>query len=431
VDSLALDVACGTGRLLLPYLSAGLDVDGCDVSADMIAACREKAERAHLSPNLYLQPMHELDLPRHYRTIFVCGALGLGSTRAQDEEALRRFRAHLEAGGTLLVDIEMPYADAGQWPLWTKEARAALPQEPQAPERGRPAPDGADYGLRSRYVGFDPLEQRVSLEMTARRWRDGSLDAEETHRLDIGLYFKNEMLRMLERAGFDRVRVLYGAHGRQCRLFVPRVHLGKDVSGRNGVATLHPTDDADRMIHRIVLRAAPRAELERCLTEGERAGTNDDAVCATRSRTTGASGEPKGRDRRPARGSSARRQSWRIHPLRVFGEARFFVEIDSEIGECEEPRARVEDELGEVRRPLTVDRLDRLADLERVPDRPAERLVHVGEETDDLSSFAVPEIDHLLREDPRIAGCVTIRRAKARMTKTTSTSPTNAHRHEA
>ena len=34
----ALDVACGTGRLLLPYLRAGLDVDGCDVSADMIDA---------------------------------------------------------------------------------------------------------------------------------------------------------------------------------------------------------------------------------------------------------------------------------------------------------------------------------------------------------------------------------------------------------
>ena len=33
----ALDVACGTGRLLLPYLRAGFDVDGCDVSADMFA----------------------------------------------------------------------------------------------------------------------------------------------------------------------------------------------------------------------------------------------------------------------------------------------------------------------------------------------------------------------------------------------------------
>ena len=33
----ALDAGCGTGRLLLPWLGDGLDVDGCDVSADMLA----------------------------------------------------------------------------------------------------------------------------------------------------------------------------------------------------------------------------------------------------------------------------------------------------------------------------------------------------------------------------------------------------------
>jgi SAM-dependent methyltransferase len=33
----ALDAGCGTGRMLLPYLRAGLDVDGCDISPDMLA----------------------------------------------------------------------------------------------------------------------------------------------------------------------------------------------------------------------------------------------------------------------------------------------------------------------------------------------------------------------------------------------------------
>ena len=31
----ALDLGCGTGRLLLPLLQSGLDVDGCDYSQDM------------------------------------------------------------------------------------------------------------------------------------------------------------------------------------------------------------------------------------------------------------------------------------------------------------------------------------------------------------------------------------------------------------
>ena len=65
----ALDLGCGSGRLLLLYLQAGLDVDGCDYSRDMLAQCQERAKREGLSPRLYAQAMHELDLPRRYRTI--------------------------------------------------------------------------------------------------------------------------------------------------------------------------------------------------------------------------------------------------------------------------------------------------------------------------------------------------------------------------
>src|SRR5688572_23556109 len=74
----ALDLGCGSGRVLLPLLRAGLDVDGCDYSADMLAGCRRRAEQAGFAPHLYAQPMHELDLPRRYRTIFACGVIGLG-----------------------------------------------------------------------------------------------------------------------------------------------------------------------------------------------------------------------------------------------------------------------------------------------------------------------------------------------------------------
>ena len=61
-------------------------------------------------------------------------------------------------------------------------------------------------------------------------------------------------------------------------------------------------------------------------------------------------------------------------------------DVDPEVGEREQPRAGVEHELGEVRRPLAAHRVERLAHLERVADRGAERLVHVGEQADDLAS---------------------------------------------
>jgi SAM-dependent methyltransferase len=207
----ALDVACGTGRLLLPYLRAGLDVDGCDVSADMVASCREKAEREGLSPNLYVQPVHELNVPRRYRTIYVCGAFGLGSDRERDRRALERLHEHLEPGGTLLLDKEMPYADARQWKYWVKTERAALPETAESPQQRRRTSDGSELGLRSRLLEVDPLRQHVVYEMRAERWRDGTLEEAEIHRLDDGLYFRHELLLLLERAGFVDV-VVHGEH---------------------------------------------------------------------------------------------------------------------------------------------------------------------------------------------------------------------------
>lgn len=208
----ALDVGCGTGRLLLPYVRDGLDVEGCDVSADMIALCREAAEREGLSPALYVQPKHELDLPRRYRTIFMCGALGVGSTRADDMEALRRIHDHLEPGGTFVVDNEVPYADGSPWKYWQRDERAALagPRPSRTPGPRRTGADGTEYELCSRLLDVDPLEQRVTMKMHASMWRAGELVAEDEHLLTLTHYFRDEIVLMLEHVGFVDVEVRPG-----------------------------------------------------------------------------------------------------------------------------------------------------------------------------------------------------------------------------
>ena len=204
----ALDLACGTGRLLVPWLETGLDVDGVDVSEDMLALCRERAEGMGLSPTLYAQSMHELDLPRRYRTIVVCGGLGVGSDRARDRQALERIHAHLEPGGMLAFDNEVPYASKRIWRLWADPA--GLPGEwPEPGERQRAA-DGAEYELRSRVLAVDPLAQSATLEMWASMWRDGEVIAEETHTIDLMFYFRDELVLMLELAGFREIEVRGG-----------------------------------------------------------------------------------------------------------------------------------------------------------------------------------------------------------------------------
>ena len=209
----ALDVACGTGRLLLPYVRAGLDVDGCDVSADMLALCAEKAAQEGLAPRLYQQPMHELDLPRRYKFIYMAGSFGLGGQREQDMEALRRIHAHLEPGGVLAVDKDLPYDFPDAWSYWVREKRAELPEAWPEWGKRRRASDGTDYQLRSRLVALDPFEQRFTLEMWARRWQGEELLAEEKRLLRGCIYFKNEMLLMLEKVGFRDI-VIHGDYQR-------------------------------------------------------------------------------------------------------------------------------------------------------------------------------------------------------------------------
>jgi SAM-dependent methyltransferase len=203
----ALDLACGTGRLLLPLLRAGLDVDGCDLSADMLALCREQAAREGLAARLYAQAMHALDLPRAYRTIYICDSFGLGGRREQDAETLRRCHRQLAPGGRLVFSHALPYENTDLWPYWLPERRRQLPHPWPTAGRRRRAANGDEYELRSRLVDLDPLEQCATRQIRAQLWRAGQLVAEEEHTLRESLYFRNEVLGLLAQAGFEDIAV--------------------------------------------------------------------------------------------------------------------------------------------------------------------------------------------------------------------------------
>lgn len=208
----ALDLGCAAGRLLLPYLKAGLEVDGCDYSKDMLAECRERAKTEGLSPLLYEMPLHELDLPRRYRTIFACGVIGLGGLPRQlTIQAMQRCYEHLRPGGTFAFDYYPRWNDPPAWINRLPEERRALPEAwPAATKRQRLA-NGSEIELATRTIVMDPLEDVATRQIRARLWQHGELVKEEVHTQKVEDYSKNELVLMLERAGFDNIQ-LCGGH---------------------------------------------------------------------------------------------------------------------------------------------------------------------------------------------------------------------------
>jgi SAM-dependent methyltransferase len=193
----ALDVGCGTGRLLIPYLLAGLEVEGIDPSAEMLALCRCKAAERGLIPQLYQQAMQHLDLPRCYHTIFIpCGTIQLVIDRDQVFEALRRLHAHLVPAGVLVLTIynrwrEMEDEQVGRWKLYARH----------------PLPDGSVLYKHVRVQDRNLLEQTLAQEVRYRRVQERRVIEEQRCDAPERWYFQHEIELMLERTGFRTIRV--------------------------------------------------------------------------------------------------------------------------------------------------------------------------------------------------------------------------------
>lgn len=105
----ALELGCGDGHPLLDLRKSGIDVEGVDSSADMLARCRRAAATQDLDVVLHHQRMEDLNLPRRYRSIFLAGAtFNLLIDDDTAARALARIHAHLAEGGSALVPLFVP-----------------------------------------------------------------------------------------------------------------------------------------------------------------------------------------------------------------------------------------------------------------------------------------------------------------------------------
>ena len=190
-----LEVACGTGRILLKLLQEGIDVTGVDLSENMIGVLKKKAQALGIAPDVRIGDMRDFRIGRKFRLIIVPyrSFLHLRSDKER-REALLTFKAHLESGGRLVLHTYEP----------SPQERETGGGYHQFDSEALSMPDGTPYTL-DWFLDYERTENvghyRIVLRENGRE-----------HRFDMDLSYLpvKKMRALLGKCGYGKVKLYCG-----------------------------------------------------------------------------------------------------------------------------------------------------------------------------------------------------------------------------
>lgn len=202
-----IDIACGTGAVLLYLAERGIDADGTDLSEEMCWVAAEKAEKLGLKLNIYPADMTEFCSGRKYSLAIIArsGFLHL-PTSALQQKALLNIRNQLEDGGILTFNTFDP------WP-------------PQQARQMDITPD--DYSLRVEYINSEGRRERIYnaiaydpyTQCMYGNWKFETLDdagrviGERIRPLRMRQTYRSEIFLLAQLCGFEVTDIYRGYRG--------------------------------------------------------------------------------------------------------------------------------------------------------------------------------------------------------------------------
>ncbi|MCX5922425.1 MAG: class I SAM-dependent methyltransferase [Candidatus Dependentiae bacterium] len=189
-DSRVLEAMSGSGRLQIPLLQRGYQVDGVDSSAHMLERCRQRCAALHLTPTLYQQSLEEFSTEHNYKTVTIAiASFQLIVDRAAALSALKNLHAHMVEGGDLLIDIFVPDVQTGY-----QSTRIAHV-------------DSHTIIRLTTYYVMHQQEQIVEAFCIYELMVDGIVLQEEQELIRLVWYTDLDLTTLLEQAGFEVVKI--------------------------------------------------------------------------------------------------------------------------------------------------------------------------------------------------------------------------------
>ncbi|MCB2201311.1 class I SAM-dependent methyltransferase [bacterium] len=205
-----LEVACGTGRVLIPTARAGVTITGLDYSEYMLAECERRLiaepEEVRSRTTLVRADMRDFDLGRTFSLITMPFRpfQHLGETEEQ-MACLRTCRDHLEPGGHLLLDVFNPNLKI----ITDTSRESEHGDEPQFI-----LPDGRTVLRRARVFDHDYANQRFRCELIYYVVHPDGREERLVHSFGMRYLFRWEAEHLLARCGFEVVEV-FGSYDRR------------------------------------------------------------------------------------------------------------------------------------------------------------------------------------------------------------------------
>ena len=208
-----LELACGTGRVLLPCADAGAFVTGLDLSPAMLTRCKEKlaayAPEVAARVRLVVGDMRAFKLPERFELITIPFRSFLLLLTVQDQlQALATIRDHLTDTGRLIFNVFVP--DIHMMAARSSKAGESLTRlkEFLDPESGHRMMmwDTRSYRINDQIVESLFIYDEVD--------ETGQVVRRSYKPLKLRWMYRYEVEHLLARSGFA-VEALYGGFNRQ------------------------------------------------------------------------------------------------------------------------------------------------------------------------------------------------------------------------
>lgn len=109
-DSKVLELACGSGRILIPLAEKGIDILGLDISKEMLDFCQKKADERNVKVNTQQGDMRDFSLNEKFDVIIVAAFSLQHLTKTEEISAcFNCVKRHLSPNGKFIVEFNNPY----------------------------------------------------------------------------------------------------------------------------------------------------------------------------------------------------------------------------------------------------------------------------------------------------------------------------------